>query len=352
MPPPEKRSEVKKPPQWQLTGIKREGLLVINIPLTIEQELKIPDYRSVLKIAASSQVALPVFSNYFVKEAIGPVGGKKYPAGNIEYGHLQALHGEESAIVALRMNYPDYTGDVVLGIIAGEEGNIASPCGNCRDIMLDTMNGQADKLHIVSSAQNGGLAIVTDLRSYLFDEYREITEKDRDSLLPILASEIEYIKQNLHGKTYDPYSPPNHPYPDRLYTVGISNGRNNIFVGGHQVDAAYHPTYALENAISQAEDDVSIDHVLILSSNPDGKPPHVMYRDRQRLFEQNQKQEDILGTATNPRILLINNNGQGEIKIWRTTIKEWLPLPFSSDNFGSFRNEIRKYNISTLQKRG
>lgn len=340
MPPPEK---LKKLPQWSLTGLN-------DIPLSRKQERMIHDFAEVLEIASLSKVASPVFSHFFVKEAIGPVGKKKYPAGNIEYGHLQALHGEESAVVTLKTNYPNYDGEVVLGIINGEEENTASPCGNCRDIMLDTMNGQPDKLHIVSGAQSGGLAVVTDLRSFLFDEFSEVAGGLRDELLPVVSSESKYINNNLRGKMYDPYSPPDHPYPDRIYTVGINNGKGNIFVGGHQVDAAYHPTYAIENAIQQAGDDVTMHHILVLSSNPDGKPPHVMYRDRQRLYEQNQKQEDILGKSTNPRILLVNDNGQGEVKIWETSVKEWLPLPFSSDNFGDFRNEIRKYNLSTLKK--
>jgi len=335
--------ETKRNSRWTLQGMIRNGSLVIPNPLNSHQERLVPDYLEALRVASSSQVSSPIFSHYIVREAIGPIGKKKYPAGNIEYGHLQALHGEESAIVTLKTHYPLYDGEVILGIIAGEEGNIGAPCGNCRDLMLDTMGGRPEKLHIVSGAQTGGLAIATDLRTYLFEEYEQV-----DSLTQSIAQEVELIRINAQEKMYDPYSPPDHPYPERIYLAGISDGNGALFTAGHWVDADYHPTYAIENAIVQAGSNIFMDHVVILSHNPNGQPPHVMYRDRQRLFGHNQKQEDILEKQLNPKIILVNESG-GELQIWQTTVKEWLPLPFSADSFGPFREDIRRYNILNLR---
>ena len=67
------------------------------VDLAEEQRERKQDYVEALGIAHRSTVAHPKFSGYFVKESVGSVGGKKLPAGNVEYGWLQALHGEECA---------------------------------------------------------------------------------------------------------------------------------------------------------------------------------------------------------------------------------------------------------------
>ena len=89
----------------------------------VAQEERIDAYRAAMRVARDSTVANPRFSNYYCREGIcrvmapGQAPSKVAAAGNVEYGYLQALHGEEAAIVAGRSNmlWQDPLAPVVLG---------------------------------------------------------------------------------------------------------------------------------------------------------------------------------------------------------------------------------------------
>jgi len=68
-------------------------------------------------------------------------------------------------------------------------------------------------------------------------------------------------------------------------------------------------------------------------------PPDVMYKDRQHLLELNFQQQCLTGYEVNPPVFLVNYeyfvgkppkiNG-----LWETSVKGWLPYPFSPAAFG------------------
>src|SRR3989344_4355219 len=86
------------------------------------------DYRQALKSAFDGRVSGPRFSGHCVRESIMPIGGLAQPAGNVEYGFCQALHGEEFAVATFRALHGQANRPVVLGIIAGSPGSVPAPC--------------------------------------------------------------------------------------------------------------------------------------------------------------------------------------------------------------------------------
>lgn len=140
------------------------------VALSPAQKARVKKYTEALEVAAKSTVANPPFSNFFVKVGVGSARGKMLPGGNIEYGICQALHGEESAVAAFRSRYGrKKVGEIVLGFVGDDLGNIPSPCGNCRDILLEDLGADFE---IVSGAASGGDAIVINMGQYLFSGYR------------------------------------------------------------------------------------------------------------------------------------------------------------------------------------
>lgn len=290
-------------------------------------ETKISQYEEALNIALNSSVANPCFSNYFVKESIGGL-----PCGNLEYGLCQALHGEECAIAAFRSINNNEKSGVVIGIIAGDSGNVATPCGNCRDILRQNLRMD---LEIVSGSANGGIAIVATMRDYLFETFKDVT---------IDTSINREIQETIHeGKrlTNDAYSP--NIYSERIYFALIVTEKNKFF-GAHDIMCDYHPIYALRDAIRQARrtNDPFIKYVIIVSEDAF---PDVMYKDRQHLLELNLQAELLTGREQDPVIYLATSKGN----VVTTTVKEWLPLPFNPRNFGpEFVNHLTKYYSDKL----
>lgn len=309
--------------------------------LSSTQKSRINKYAEALEIATKSVVANPPFSNYFVKECIGLVNGKMLPAGNIEYGICQALHGEESAIAAFRAHYgrADTDREIILGLVAGNPGNVPAPCGNCRDIMLEDLGKDFE---IVSGAADGGIAIVANMSNYLFSNFRNLGVADTP--LDILGKIKTAIRQGAL-LINDAYSP-KHVYPERRYHALIATLNNN-FVGARDVMCEYHPIYALRDAIRQARraNDPFVQSVVIVCEDFGGGVPHVMYKDRQHLMELNLQAELLTGQENDVPVYLATYLGQEQItSLWKTSVKEWLPLAFSPRNFGpEFIEYLTKY---------
>lgn len=300
------------------------------VDLSSAQKERINKYTEALEIAAKSVVANPPFSNYFVKESIGLVSDEMVPAGNIEYGICQALHGEESAVAAFRARYGRiHTEEIVLGIVAGNPGNIATPCGNCRDIMLEDL-GQ--NFEIVSGTADGGTAVVANMSHYLFSDFRSSAVAD------VSPDTLEKIKVAIRQGAVlinDAYSPKS-IHPERRYHA-LVNTRSSNYVGARDVMCEYHPIYALRDAIRQARraNDPFVQSVIIVCEDFGGGVPHVMYKDRQHLVELNLQAELLTRKENDPPVFLATYDNQEQVVgAWQTSVKEWIPLVFTPRNFG------------------
>ncbi|MBI3590702.1 MAG: hypothetical protein HY094_04900 [Candidatus Melainabacteria bacterium] len=331
-----------------------------TVELRKEQQERIPIYEQALTVSVNSKVAHPKFSNYFVKEGV-ITNSHALPAGNVEYGSCQALHGEESAVAAHRSSLslsgenPD---DLVLGIIAGNPGNVPSPCGNCRDIMRDTFG---TNFEIASGAPEGGLAVVVPMSTFTFDTPREVNIGARKRLEVYSALGMNkgdfnslVAKTIKEGKflTNDPYCPPK-IHPERRYYATIVTNRG-LHHGGRDVMVEYHPIYALRDAVRQGrrEDDSSgIQSVIVVAEDPN-MMPDVMYKDRQHLLEYNLQGELVREEEHDPPVFLVSHDEEGKITgIGKTSIKEWLPLAFSPANFGDeFVNYLASYHKNRTNK--
>ena len=329
---------------WDFKTLSR-GKSPQIIALLSEQESRIPQYKKALIVASESKVSNPKFSQYFVKESV-ITDTHTVPAGNIEYGFCQAIHGEESAVAgyrsALSLVPPESDNkDLVLGIVAGNPGNIPNPCGNCRDVMID---GLGTDFEIVSGAADGGLAIVLPMDMFTFNPQEQIDINSRKRLqvsdrLGMSKGDFnEIVSRTLkEGKrlTNDAYSPPN-INPERKYFATVVTD-HNLFHGARDIMVDYHPIYALRDAVRQArrENDTSVKSIVIISEDPNINLPQVMYKDRQHLLEYNLQGELISGNEKDPPVFLVGHDDKGKITtVWKTSVKEWLPFPFNPRNFG------------------
>ncbi len=329
--------------EWEF---KRLGAGAIT-ELTPKQILKIPDYVAALEVAKESRVANPVFSKYFVREGIGVAGDEILPAGNIEYGMHQALHGEESAVAAFRSEYGrGGTRNLILGIIAENPGGIPNPCGNCRDIMRDELG---EDFEIVSGSKEGRLAVVSKMSDFLFDNFQTINPvyPDYEGInkkfikgLALINKEGSKLENNAYGPEYDKNT--YNKYERRNYKAAVAT-ENNYYIGALDVMSDYHPIYALTDAVRQARraNDPYIRFVLISAGLWD-IPPDVMYKDRQHLLELNLQQELVMGKEVNPPVYMDGG------AIWVTSVKQWLPYPFSARNFTDLEELTKYYKLKSL----
>ncbi|MDP3947633.1 MAG: hypothetical protein Q8Q41_03015 [bacterium] len=349
--------------KWDFREVKTANGKTELVEPSPERRERIPRYVEALETALTSQVADPRFSNYYVLESLGTHEHPPVPGGNIEYGFCQALHAEEAAVAALRARYGrfDWTErrdklgrrrirtneDMVLGIIAGVPGLIASPCGNCRDIMMSDLGWEFE---IVSGAKDGGIAVVAKMRDYLMEDY-EVVPLDGMG-----RRELRYWRNAVaetleEGETLEnnAYLPADYHRPGRVYYAVIETKRANYF-GAHDVMCEYHPIYALRDAVRQARraNDPFVRSVLIvadagnLGSIGGTFPPQVMYKDRQHLAELNVQAELLSGKEPDPTVFLATYDGElyrrlkkvAVKKLWATSVKEWLPFAFTPKNFG------------------
>ncbi|MBI2475180.1 hypothetical protein HYV69_02010 [Candidatus Uhrbacteria bacterium] len=316
--------------KWCFNAIQvRQDGQIEKVGLSPHQYTRIGKYVAALEAAASSTVANPIFSQYFVKESIVPTLGEIVPAGNIEYGLCQALHGEEAVVAAYRSRFGRSTQDVVIGIIAGSPGNIATPCGNCRDILLDDLGADFE---IVSGAADGGEAIIANMSDYTFSKFEQLaTYQVSNHFFDLVKFTIQHGEHLVN----DVFSPKD-AHPERKYHALICTDKDKYF-GAHDVMCDYHPIYALRDAIRQARRacDPLVHSVMIVCKGSGEIAPHVMYKDRQHLLELNLQAELLTGKENDPPVFLATYNDEHKVTgLWQTSVKQWLPLPFTSRNFG------------------
>lgn len=275
---------------------------------------KIPLYTRWMERALDSKIPNPIFSKYHVKGAAG----------------------------------------MVLAIIAGSEGNLAGPCGNCRDILYDQFGADTQ---IVTGAPTGGMALVAKLSDYLFDNFKKLP---RDSFLTLakggFITNTWETKNQGERLTCDPYAPKD-IHPERRYFAALVTDSHpegeirkhpqGVIVGTRDIYCDYHPTYPIEDAFRQKRRtrDLFFDYVIIFGEAVSQIPPHVMYRDRQHLYEANLIQELLKGKEIDPPVYLVSQRHEGFLGSgWKTSVKEWLPYPFSPKNFGEeFLTHLKKY---------
>ncbi len=318
------------------------------VDLSPAQKARVKKYTEVLVVAAKSAVANPPFSNYFVKVGVGTVNKKMLPGGNIEYGICQALHGEESAVAAFRSRYGrEKVGEAVLGIIDASPGNITTPCGNCRDIMLEDLGADFE---IVSGAAEGGVAIVINMSQYLFSKFRSL---DIDNVPADVLKKMTATMRQGARLVNDAYSPKN-VHPERRYHALITT-HDYDFVGARDVMCDYHPIYALRDATRQARraNDPFVQSVIIVCEDFGGGAPQVMYKDRQHLLELNLQAELLTGKENDPSVTLATYNAQRQVTAaWQTSVKEWIPFPFIPREFGQeFIENLTNYFQSQGRRR-
>lgn len=305
-----------------------------------DQQSRVHLYKKVLEVAKRSQVPYPQFSRYFCRESIGY--RKIHEAGNIEYGFCCALHGEVSGGAVLRASSGEPRGiddQLVMGIIAddSEAGKPANPCGDCRDSMLDVFG---PKLEIVSGPADGGVAVVAKLSDYLFDGFTSF--QPGKEWLDLFRQEILDTLYRGEQYAYDGYSPMD-VHPERKYYACIV-GKSEHHIGALDLMCDYHPIYPLRDAIRQARRvrDLYFGPVFIVGQDTSSElanvPPHVMYKDRQHLMEFNLGQELLEDKECDPPVILVRLKqtpaGIEISRVWQTSVKEWLPFPFSPRNFG------------------
>lgn len=231
---------------------------------------------------------------------------------------------------------------VILGIIAGNPGNVPSPCGNCRDVMIDGF-GVDENFEIVSGTADGGLAMVVPMEMFTFDpkEQVEINLRNRKKISDALGMNkndfLEIVSKTLKegGKlANDAYATPT-VKPERKYYATIVT-ENKLIYGAADVMVDYHPIHALRDAIRQArrENNTSMQSIVIVAEEPNVKPD-VMYMDRQHSVEYKLQGELDSGHEKNPPVFLVGHDGKGKVTtVHKTSIDEWLPFAFHPRNFG------------------
>jgi cytidine deaminase len=320
--------------RWDFKAVDLSGGTPRLVDLPDRQASRIYSYEQGLIAAAQSEVAHPWFSGYSVKTSLRrsrPAAGGPVSAGNIEYGLCQAIHGEETAVAAFRSRCDQAReSGFIVAFTAHAPGNIPKSCGNCRDILRDTLGTDID---IVHGHPTGGIAVVVRMEQYLVGSYQPLrmgveVGADDERL-------IRKIWQQGQRLTNDAFSPDD-ACPERKYAVMIETEFGRYF-GGRQVYCDYHPLYAIRDAIRAAEcaGDTALRSVWVVCQNDTGLPADVMYKDRQHLHCFNMQAEIVGSLSQDPSVSLatLGPDGQQITSAWRTTVKTWLPLAFSARNF-------------------
>lgn len=327
-------------PNWKLMQLvekKGKRILVPFAGLSFDRTR----FKRLLQAAADSKNSKPVFSGYFVRGSGTTFNNANPPqSGNIEYGHCQALHNEEATVAALASikNSAEFEGFPAIAIVAGKGkgtlGNFTMPCGNCRDILRDTLGPDCI---ILSGTEDGGIALVMKLSDALFENYE-----------PISAFDVWGTVRRSDEIFHNPYNNPN-IHPLRNYGVCVLTGKNGFskkIYGASFVHADFHPIYPIESVSLQMwlRREFRVKMVAIVAEGDGTFPPDVMYRDRQRLLEMMVEDELLSEQKNDSYIYLFTHNRRAVTGAWRTTAKEWLPFPFSPHNFGEkFLRQYKKY---------
>ncbi len=332
-------------------------------PLNREQQKLIPAFDDALNVAAQSEVSHPIYSGYRVKESISGL-----PAGNISYGKKRALHGEEVAVANIyskegivsaselplilrniatynpAIALPKIIPNLILAIIAHDPDGMAKPCGNCLDLLRDKLGRS---LNVVFGASGGGEAKVAKLGDFLFEVGREhrisLRAREGPNLIATLAGQTFSEGTRLTDDAYVSKA----EALSRNYNALVVTNKGKYY-GGYECLCDYHPIYAGRDAIRQARraHDYFLRYALFTAPGPGNNPPDIMYMDRQHLMEYALIGDLETGREGDKPVYLASIDPQRKAVtgLWQTSVREFLPFPFSPINFGEeFVSHFKEY---------
>ncbi|MEK6942656.1 MAG: cytidine deaminase [Nanoarchaeota archaeon] len=286
-----------------------------------------PRWVSALEVALTSQ-ATPDQSGYHVNAGGVTKKGNFVSGSNHEMAITDTVtHGEEAVIVAALETFGREDPIEVIAFAGLGGGEIASPCGNCRDSIRQYAD--PNNLVIINAPREGGKAVLVPGRAYFKSDFIEVKE----------TGELRFaaIKQAVLAEqsAYDIYSTKSSP---KIYGAVIACENGSIFRGSFRGDVAYHPDLPISAAIANFRDGSddpsrkSIREIVVAST---GSIPDVMYKDRQHALELAEAMQSLNGRSGNPLpVYLVNMGNDGSMKIFKTDTNEWLPHRFSPKHLG------------------
>ncbi|MDO8661597.1 MAG: hypothetical protein Q7K43_06940 [Candidatus Woesearchaeota archaeon] len=244
--------------------------------------------------------------------------------GNIEYGMMgRGIHSEEALVGAAIQVGGKNSKLSLIGIISGVPGNVAMPCGNCRDLLEWYCTADAV---IVCGSPTGGEATVMRLSSYFNEDFKklevfQLNESGKDAAM----QEALRSERNAY-----------HPCVLKEKVYGASFSCESSVFGGHFAgDSAFHPVFPIRNAISTLHNSTDNDkfRVTKLTIVQTGRKPSVPYIERQHLLEFECYLRKKYRRSSPIDVRLIETDTQGAVvRAWKTNSTEWIPYAFRPEN--------------------
>ncbi len=282
---------------------------------------------SALEVALTSR-ATPDQSGYHVNTGAVTKEGHAVPGSNHEMATTDTVtHGEEAVIAAALDKFGRDDPIEVIAFAGLGGGEIASPCGNCRDGIRQYTD--PNNLVIINAPRDGGTAVLVHGYAYFKSDFREVKGAEE--------SRLDAIRQAVFAEqtAYDIYSTKSSP---RVYGAVIVCENGSIFRGSFRGDVAYHPDLPISAAIGNfrdGSDDISRKDVREIVVATTGNIPDVMYKDRQHALEFAEAIQSLNGRSGEPLpVYLVNVGDDGTLKIFKTDTNEWLPHMFSPKHLG------------------
>lgn len=274
---------------------------------------------------ASEAKAYPSQSGFFVRTAGMTKNGMYYKGGNKEFAHSNANPHGETAVVSGLLDLTDSPIEIIGWHKDGEisSKDFGRPCGNCRDYLSEFCKPETFLLN-----GNENAYVVTQLKDYLFQGFKKIEfPKVRSSDLKktfsaLFGSNDVYLTDDLK--------------PD-VYGAALVTEDGLVWPGGLYTNVGYDPVNAVMNAINNWRWNYPTGNILdkrlrfkkLLVVGGD-RIPHIFYRDRQAILEQDEILRKYTKKAEPLKVQMFTKNGDA----YETDVEEMLPSPFSP---GAFR---------------
>ena len=288
----------------------------------------------------------PYQSNYHVRAAaIDKFGQLVATGGNREKTLSDAIHGETAAISNFRAQF----GETAIKAVCfyNESRDLtelasASPCGPCRDTLLQEVNTST-----FITIGNEDIISVSRLSDFLKDDFTPIMtiETDMESV-----TEANYARFMA-----DYHYLPEDKYLD-VYGVALADQNGNKWMGSlhttsgyNEVSPGYAARIAWESTLRPGDRRADMDRITIVSM---GGLPQVEYRDRQVLLEFDEMLMKKYLRPTALRVDLVHIDEGGPVEAATTNTLEWLPRPFSAALLGLSVPEDQAERLRYLETEG
>ena len=140
------------------------------------EELVAADRELMQKAMSATEGAYAPYSHFRVGAALLMANGIVVTGSNQEnIAYPSGLCAERTAIFAAAAKYPqerDYLALAIVGRNAGGQFCEASPCGACRQVLMEYENNQKHPLRVLCYRDGGGVRVyekVADLLPFAFD---------------------------------------------------------------------------------------------------------------------------------------------------------------------------------------